>query len=91
MVDANHEHAPELSAQDARQARWGQPVFVVLIISTLLAAVALLSAWAWRSSDLARVQPRAATPAVGQYNAPDTNRGPTQTATPATKPTPPPE
>ena len=91
MVDANHEHAPELSAQDARQARWGQPVFIMLIVSTLLACAALLAAWAWRSGDLTRVQPHAATPAVGQYNAPDTNRGPTQAVAPATRPSPPPE
>ena len=91
MVDANHEHAPELSAQDARQARWGRPVFVMLIVSTLLAALALLAAWAWRSGDLARVQPHPPAPSTGQFNAPDTNRGPTNPATPATAPSPPPE
>ena len=91
MVDANHEHAPELSAQDARQARWGRPVFVMLIVSTLLAGIVVMAAWAWRSGDLARVEPRPAAPAVGQYNTPDTNRGPTQSTAAATRPTPTPE
>jgi len=91
MVDTDHEHAPELSAQDARQGRWGQPVFIILVVSTLLACVALLAAWAWRSGDLTRVQPHPATPAVGEFSAPDTNRGPTQPATPTTRPSTPPE
>ena len=91
MVDTDHEHAPELSAQDARQARWGRPVFIVLIVSTLLACAALLAAWAWRSGDLARVEPRPSAPTAGQFSAPDTNRGPTQSARPATRPSPPPE
>ena len=91
MTEAHPDHAPELSAQSARQARWGQPVFVVLIVSTLLAALAVLAAWAWRSGDLARVQPQPVAASAGQFNAPDTNRGPTHPATPATAPSPPPE
>ena len=79
--------APDLSAQSARQARWGSPVFVVLIISTVLAAMALLAAWAWRSGDLARVQPRPGPAAAGQFNTPDTNRGAVHPGTPTTAPT----
>jgi hypothetical protein len=36
--------APQLTAQEARQARWGKPVLWILIISTTLAAIALLGA-----------------------------------------------
>jgi len=89
MVDADPRHTPELGAEDARQARWGRPVFVVLIVSTVLAAAALLAVWAWRSGDLARAEPRPPTPSAGQFNAPDTNRGPTSTASSATAPSPP--
>ena len=34
--------APQLTGQEARQARWGKPVLWILIISTALAAIALL-------------------------------------------------
>jgi hypothetical protein len=30
----------------------------VLLISTILAAIALMAAWAWRADDLAAVQPK---------------------------------
>ena len=36
--------APVLSGQEARQARWGKPVLWILIISTVLAFVAVLGA-----------------------------------------------
>lgn len=47
-----------LPATPARQGRWGRPVFAVLLVSTILAAIALLAAWAWRANDLAAVQPK---------------------------------
>ena len=47
---------PEVTATPARQGRWGRPVFWVLLISTLLAALALLAAWMWRADDLATAQ-----------------------------------
>jgi hypothetical protein len=47
-----------LPATRARQGRWGRHVFWVLLVSTTLAAIALLAAWAWRSDDLAAVQPK---------------------------------
>ena len=87
MTQVQTDKAPELSAQSARQARWGSPVFAVLIISTVLAAIALLAAWAWRSGDLARVQPRPTPAAVGQFNTPDTNRGAVHPGTLTTAPT----
>jgi hypothetical protein len=33
----------------ARQGRWGRHVFWVLVFSTLLAALGMFAAWAWRS------------------------------------------
>ncbi len=42
-----------LGATEARQGRWGRHVLWVLVISTTLAAVALLSSWAFRADDLA--------------------------------------
>ena len=36
--------APQLTGQEARQARWGKPVLWILIISTALATIGLLGA-----------------------------------------------
>jgi hypothetical protein len=93
MTEAQSEHAPELSAQDARQARWGRPVLIMLVVSTLLAAVALMAAWAWRSGDLARVDtsPAQAKANAAQFHLANSASGPSSTPTPATAPTKPPE
>ena len=42
-----------VNATRARQGRWGFHVFLVLLVGTVLAALALFGAWAWRSGDLA--------------------------------------
>jgi len=47
---------PVLGATRARQGRFGRHVFWVLVISTLLAALALFGAWTWRSDDLAATE-----------------------------------
>jgi hypothetical protein len=54
-ADLEH-HGPALNATRARQGRWGKHVFWVLIISTVLAAIALFGAWSMRSGDLASVE-----------------------------------
>lgn len=54
-ADLEH-HGPVLNATRARQGRWGKHVFWVLILSTVLAAAALFSAWGLRSGDLARIE-----------------------------------
>ncbi|PZQ64919.1 MAG: hypothetical protein DI570_03635 [Phenylobacterium zucineum] len=41
---------PVLNATRARQGRWGRHVFWVLVFSTVLAALAMFAAWAWRDS-----------------------------------------
>jgi uncharacterized membrane protein len=56
----DHEDAPHLTAREARQASWGQPVFIVLIASTVLAAIALLLSWMYREHSLHAVTPTAA-------------------------------
>ncbi|HLZ75249.1 hypothetical protein [Phenylobacterium sp.] len=43
------DHHPVVAATPARQGRLGRPVFWVLVISTLLAAVALAIAWGWQA------------------------------------------
>ena len=48
---------PVLGATRARQGRFGRHVFWVLLISTLLAALAVFGAWTWRSGDLATTEP----------------------------------
>jgi hypothetical protein len=50
-------HSPILSATRARQGRWGQHVFWVLVFGTLLAALGLFAAWTWRADELASTQP----------------------------------
>ena len=47
---------PRLNATRARQGRWGRQVFWVLVISTVLAALALFGAWSFRARDLAAVE-----------------------------------
>ncbi|KRA56191.1 hypothetical protein ASD79_17685 [Caulobacter sp. Root655] len=54
-ADLEH-HGPALNATRARQGRWGKHVFWVLIISTVLAAIALFGAWSMRSGDLASIE-----------------------------------
>ncbi len=56
-ADIHHvDHAPRLNATRARQGRWGRHVFWVLVVSTVLAAIALFGAWSFRAKDLASVE-----------------------------------
>jgi hypothetical protein len=43
----------KVGATRARQGRWGFHVLLVLVIGTVLTALALFGAWAWKSDDLA--------------------------------------
>jgi hypothetical protein len=63
---------PEVNATPARQGRWGRPVFWVLLISTVLAALALFAAWMWRADDLSTAQGGSDrdSPAARTYQAP---------------------
>ncbi|HYD45357.1 MAG TPA: hypothetical protein VEA79_08855 [Phenylobacterium sp.] len=47
----------DVGATRARQGRYGRHVFWVLVVSTLLAAIALFASWGFRSDDLAAVEP----------------------------------
>jgi len=72
---APNDPAPRLNATRARQGRWGRHVFWVLIVSTVLAALALFGAWTYRANDLAAVEVNngAKTPAEAQrYDTPQT-------------------
>ncbi|HWT52335.1 MAG TPA: hypothetical protein VN113_09170 [Caulobacter sp.] len=72
---ATPDPAPRLNATRARQGRWGRQVFWVLIVSTVLAALALFGAWTYRAKDLAAVEVNngAKTPAEAQrYDTPQT-------------------
>lgn len=78
-ADIHHHAAPErtprLNATRARQGRWGRHVFWVLVVSTVLAALALFGAWTYRAKDLAAVEVNngAKTPAEAQrYDTPQT-------------------
>jgi hypothetical protein len=53
---ANQSRGPRLNATRARQGRWGKHVFWVLVVSTILAAIALFGAWSFRANDLAAVE-----------------------------------
>jgi hypothetical protein len=65
--DSPAEAPVDLNATPARQGMKGVHVLWVLIISFLLAAAALLLSWAYRSGDLARVDPNVrADPAQAQ-------------------------
>ena len=47
---------PRLNATRARQGQWGQHIFWILVVSTVLAAIALFGAWGFWSNDLASVE-----------------------------------
>ncbi|MBI1683333.1 hypothetical protein [Caulobacter hibisci] len=55
-TDINTDHSPTLKATRARQGRYGRHIFWILVISTVLAAIALFGAWGMRSGDLASVE-----------------------------------
>ena len=57
MVTRGDGSNTEIGATRARQGRTGRPVVIVLVVSTLLAGVALFAAWAWRADDLASTAP----------------------------------
>ncbi|WP_066687805.1 hypothetical protein [Caulobacter sp. CCH9-E1] len=46
---------PRVNATRARQGRFGRHIFWILIVSTVLAAMALFGAWSFRAKDLASV------------------------------------
>ena len=60
--------APRLNATRALQGRFGRHIFWILIVSTVLAALALFGAWSFRARDLAAVDVNtgATTPAEAQ-------------------------
>jgi hypothetical protein len=64
---------PVLPATRARQGRWGRHVFWVLLISTILAALALFAAWMFRADDLASTEPKSngAVAAQHSFDAPE--------------------
>lgn len=55
-AEIHTDHAPRLNATRARQGRWGQHIFWILVVSTILAAIALFGAWSFRANDLAAVE-----------------------------------
>jgi len=65
---------PVVAATPARQGRLGRPVFWVLVISTLLAAIGLFFAWTWKAPGLARDDAKLANDhpsASAAFNAPE--------------------
>ena len=64
--------SPQVGATRARQGRWGFHVFLVLLIGTVLAALALFGAWAWKSDDLSDTNVNNGRAAeAAQFNAPE--------------------
>lgn len=81
-----------LGATRARQGRWGRHVLWVLLISTILAALALFGAWTWRADDLASTQVNNGGPSASEartFDAPEPaaiNPQPAQKTAPASTP-----
>ena len=71
-MSSSEDHAPHLSETDARQGRWGRPVFWMLTISLSLAVLAMLGAWLWRADQLSAVQGAESAPAsqVARFSTP---------------------
>jgi hypothetical protein len=84
MPIADTQPGPVLNETRARQGRRGRHVFWVLVISTVLAALALFGAWAFRSGDLASVESNvgANTPAEAQRGSTEQVPARQNTATP---------
>ena len=70
---SREEPRPALNETRARQGRFGRHVFWVLLVSTVLAFVALLAIWGLKSDDLASTTPTSkVTPAeASTYQAPE--------------------
>ncbi|PTS91509.1 MULTISPECIES: hypothetical protein [unclassified Caulobacter] len=76
--------AQSISATRARQGRWGRHIFWILVVSTVLAAMALFGAWGFRSGDLASVEHNNGVKTPAEAERFDTRQSPArQTAPPA--------
>jgi len=64
------ENAPQVSATRARQGSWGRHILWVLIISTTLAALAMLASPAFHSNELEGRGGQTAAPAAGSFDSP---------------------
>ena len=64
---------PVISATRARQGRFGRHIVWVLLLGTLLAALALFAAWTWRAGDLQSTENSDASRAADaqSFNAPE--------------------
>jgi hypothetical protein len=67
---------PRLNATRARQGRFGRHIFWILIVSTVLAALALFGAWSFRAGDLAAVQDNTGATTPAEAQAGDTTQRP---------------
>ncbi|MDO9336029.1 MAG: hypothetical protein EON95_02185 [Caulobacteraceae bacterium] len=81
-AEGDHTHIP---ATEARQGRRGLHILLVLLASTLLAAVVLFVVWGMRSGDLSDAQKTQVPPTrestQGQATPPAADPGPTAPAT----------
>ena len=57
MIDANESHSARLNETQARQARWGRPVFWVLVASVALSCAVLFLIWLFDAQALTSVEP----------------------------------
>jgi hypothetical protein len=73
-------HSPRLNATRARQGRFGRHIFWILIVSTVLAALALFGAWSFRAADLAAVQDNTGATTPAEAQAGDTAQRPARQA-----------
>jgi len=61
----------QLNTTRARQGRPGKHILVLLVLSTLLAALVLFGVWASRSKDLASTSARPAPAETATFNTPE--------------------
>lgn len=67
---------PRVNATRARQGRFGRHIFWILVISTVLAALALFGAWSFRAGDLAAVEHNTGATTPAEARAGDTQQQP---------------
>ncbi|MDB5432642.1 MAG: hypothetical protein JWP35_3758 [Caulobacter sp.] len=82
FVPSDHEHAPKIAATPARQGLRGRHVLIILVVSTVLAALALFGAWGLHWGDLEHAQNASAPTSAEAKRMGDTTPAPAPPANP---------
>ncbi len=82
FVPSDHDNAPKVAATPARQGLSGKHVLVLLVVSTVLAALALFGTWGVHSRGLQHAQNSSTPTAAEAQRMGDTTPAPAPPANP---------